>query len=101
VGSRDDKLWVEVSDLLRSRHGWSIQDSPTPGADANWAFASHGRVDFSVFTDGGLLHFYEEKTDRELQFETVEALTAWLEANKPVAMRERHQEERPSFLRWN
>ena len=101
MSSRDEELWEAVSGVLQKKPGWSVQDSPTPGAQANWAFESHGRVQFSVCTDDGLLILYEEKTDRELQFETVEALTTWLEANRPHVLQERQSEERQSFLRWN
>jgi hypothetical protein len=100
VASRDDQLWKELSGLLRNQPGWSVQASPTPGVGPNWTFSSHGKVDFSVFTDGGALHLYEEETDRDLPFDTVEDLMAWLNANKAFALRESPPESRQPFLRW-
>ena len=82
--SRDDKLWNEVNDLLGSRPGWSVQESPTPGVGPYWAFMSQGRVDRSVFIDGGAAHLYEEDTDREVRFETAEELVTWLDADRTI-----------------
>ena len=82
MSSRDDQLWGEVSEALRHRQGWSVQESPTPGAGPYWAFSPHWKVDFSVFVDGAALHLYEEETDREVRFETVEELTTWLDGKQ-------------------
>ncbi len=94
----DDLLWGEVSDLLGSRPGWSVQDSPTPGAGPNWSFAPHGKVHFSVYADGGVIYLYEEKTDQEVRFATVEDLRAGLDANPTTAARP--DEPRRPFMSW-
>jgi hypothetical protein len=100
VASREKQLWREVSDLLGHMSGWSVQDSPTPGVDPVWCFATHGRVEYSVSTEGGALHFYEEKTDGEVQFESVEALTDWLTQHRPATLEPRQNEARQPLMRW-
>ena len=100
MASHDDQLWNEVSDLLGDRPGWSIQDSPTPGVEPNWAFVSRGKVVVSVFVEGGSLHFYEEKSDLEREFGTVAELTTWVRANRPNVLTEASDEARQPLLRW-
>ena len=80
VSSRDDELWEQVNAVLERRPGWSVQESPTPGVGPYWAFMSHGKVDLSVFIDGAAVHLYEEDTDRDVRFENVDELTAWLDS---------------------
>jgi hypothetical protein len=100
VASRNDELWEQVSAVLAERPGWTVQDSPTPGVDPLWAFSPHIKVDYSVCIEGGLLHVYEEKTDREVQFGTVEELTAWLDANPATARTPGAPSGRQPRMRW-
>jgi hypothetical protein len=100
VGSSDERLWDEVSGMLQPRPGWTVQDSPTPGGNPNWSFAPHGKVLFSVYADGGILYLYEEKTDSEVRFDSVENLKAALEAIPATALPDGPATRRP-FLSWN
>lgn len=100
MASRDEQLWEQVSEALGRRPAWSVQDSPTPGVDPLWAFSPHVKVEFSVYVDAGALVLYEEKTDREQRFDTVEALEACLQANEATAVKGGPPPTRQPRMRW-
>ena len=101
MASPDDRLWDQVNEVLRDRAGWSVQESPTPGVRPYWALTSHGKVDLSVFVDGGAVHLYEEETDREVRFGTAEELGAWLDRDQAAQPRGARSEPPRHLLEWN
>ncbi len=100
MASGDTQLWDEVNEVLEARQGWSVQDSPTPGVGPYWAFISHGKVDLSVFVDHAAVHLYEEDTDREVLFDTVGELTAWLDADRNPGPAREDPDSPGGLLRW-
>ena len=98
MASIDERLWAELSELLQDKEGWSVQDAPTPGAPPVWTRSPRGRVDYSVGVADGALYLYEEKTDEEVRFETVENLAAGLNSNEATALKTTSQ--RQPLMRW-
>jgi len=86
VSKRDNQLWDEVSRVLKPRPGWSLQVGSSPGAPPAWCFGSGGEVDLTVTVDRGAIVLYVQETDKDIGFETIEDLTAWLDANEATAL---------------
>jgi hypothetical protein len=86
LASHDDELSEAVAQLLRSRPGWSLQPSSTPGAPPAWCFASGGEIHLSVAVDRGAIDVYRMEDDRDLRFATIDDLTDWLEANEAALL---------------
>src|ERR1700744_3500306 len=79
-----------LRDLLIGRPGWRLEQRSTPGADPLWCFVAGGKIEFSVAVDdgGAAVRLYSMETDRELVFDSADALVAWLRANRPDAVLE-------------
>ncbi len=78
----------ELSDLLAQRPGWRLEPQSTPGAPPLWCYTDDEPPEFSVsaLEDGVLLR--ELSSEQVIRFADVEALTSWLRAHRPDALRE-------------
>lgn len=77
-----DDLFDQVGHLLRSRPGWRYEPSTTPGAEPSWCLDPGGEVTLSVCILDGKICVFRPDIDRELYLASLEALSAWIEANE-------------------
>jgi hypothetical protein len=97
----------QLTDLFADRPGWRLEPQTTPGANPLWCYVDEERIEFSVAAHEGVIRLYVMATDREITFESPDALTTWLREHKADALREpllRQQRGKArfrSFLEWS
>ena len=80
--SSDDELFHQVGLLLNRRSGWRYEPSTTPGAQPSWCFDPDGDILIGVTVIDGVHSVYLPDVDREIDFDSSEALIAWIEENE-------------------
>jgi hypothetical protein len=80
--SSDDELFHQVGLVLQRRSGWRYEPSTTPGAQPSWCFDPDGEILIGVTVIDGVHSVYLPNLDREIDFDSSEALIAWIEENE-------------------
>ncbi len=78
----DDDLWDQVSALLGSRPGWTLEQSTSPGGAPSWCSGGGGEVELSVTVSHGAALVYLTRTDQEISAGDAEGLSDWLDRNE-------------------
>ena len=82
-GQKSELWWKDLGDLLYGRAGWYCQVVNTSGGvEMVWSFGALGSSLF-IITSGKApaYHLYDNEADKDLIFDDVEHLRAWLEEN--------------------
>jgi hypothetical protein len=89
--SMDDRVGPsknELDDLFGGRPGWRLEPRLTPGATPLWCFVAGGKIEFSVEVVDNSIRLYLVATDKEIVFDHVDELTAWLKTHRAAALQE-------------
>ena len=77
-------LRTQLSVLLGTRPGWTLEAQSTPGAPSEWCFGKGWETELSVGVGHDALTVFLRDQDAELTFPDLGVLTSWLDENEPL-----------------
>jgi hypothetical protein len=81
--SPDDELFDRVGQVLASHDpGWHYEPSTAPGGAPSWCLDPGGEITVSVTVIDGVIAVYLPAEDKEIPVTDLDALTAWIPANR-------------------